>query len=141
MKPTIFFLLLFIYGCQVQHINQKKDRKLHGRWIEEYTLDTIQYKSVGNYKKGEPIKKWNYYANAKIIKKETYKKNHCKVLFYHPNGKIQAKGTTRLVSQPNQQMHWFYSGKWHYFDTNGRLILTRFYNNGELISEQETKKQ
>ena len=72
-KPILLFVLFLLCSCQVQHINQKKDKKMHGKWIEEYTLDTIRYQSIGRYKEGEPVKKWKYYANGKIIKKETYK--------------------------------------------------------------------
>ena len=76
---------------------------MHGKWIEEYTLDTIQYKSIGRYKEGEPVKKWKYYANGKIIKKETYKKEYCKVRFYHPNGALQAKGITKLIEKEKEK--------------------------------------
>ena len=43
---------------------------MHGKWIEEYTLDTTHYQYIGRYKEGEPVKIWKYYANGKIIKKE-----------------------------------------------------------------------
>ena len=111
---------------------------MHGKWIEEYTLDTIRYQSIGRYKEGEPVKKWKYYANGKIIKKEIYKKENCKVRFYHPNGALQAKGITKLIEK-GKDIHWFYSGQWEYFDTKKDLIITRLYDKGELISEKEIK--
>ncbi len=137
-KPILLFVLYLLCSCQVQHINQKKDKKMHGKWIEEYTLDTIRYQSIGRYKEGEPVKKWKYYANGKIIKKETYKKEYCKVRFYHPNGALQAKGITKLIEK-GKDIHWFYSGQWEYFDTKKDLIITRLYDKGELISEKEIK--
>lgn len=142
MKLTSLFILLLLCSCQLKQINQKKDKRMHGKWIEEYTLDTIHYKSIGRYKEGEPVKKWKHYTNGKITKKESYKKEYCLVIYYHPNGTVQAKGITKLIEK-GKYIHWFYSGQWEFFDTKKNLIITRLYENGKLITEnkiQNTKQ-
>jgi len=140
MRYLIITLLSFfiLYGCKTQPINQKRNKQREGLWIENYNLDSTQYKSVGKYQNGDPIKKWRYYLNCKIIKKEKYKQNLCYTTFYHKNGKIESKGKSKLESS-GKNIHWFYFGDWKFFDEKGKLILIRKYENGELISEIEIK--
>ena len=130
---TLSLVFCFI-GCKTASINQKENKKRIGLWIEEYSIDSTKYKSVGKYKNGDPVKKWCYYTNGKINKKEKYRKNKCITTYYYPNGNIQSKGKTKLVVT-GAEMHWFYYGDWKYFDENGKLISTKKYENGEFISE------
>jgi antitoxin component YwqK of YwqJK toxin-antitoxin module len=136
MRYTIISLacILLLFACKSKPINQTINKKREGIWIEKYSQDSANYKSIGKYYKDDPIKKWRYYLNGKIIKKEKHKKNNCLTKFYHENGKTQSIGTTSLDTS-SKYLHWFYKGKWNYYDSKGKLIMTRTYNNGELISE------
>ena len=131
------FLALTLIGCKTAPINQKENKKRVGLWIEEYSTDSTKYKSIGKYKNGDPTKKWCYYANGKIYKKEIYRKNKCIITYYNTNGTIQSKGKTKLVVT-GPEIHWFYSGDWKYFDENGNLTSIREYENGELVSDIKT---
>jgi len=115
------------------------NKKRVGLWIEQYEMDSIRYKSIGEYKNGDPIKKWKYYTNNKINKKEIYKKNRCIITFYNTNGTIQSKGKTKLIVT-GPEMHWFYYGAWKYYDEKGNLITTKKYENGEFVSEIKTNQ-
>jgi antitoxin component YwqK of YwqJK toxin-antitoxin module len=139
MKSQLIILILTLtfIGCKTTPINQKADKKRVGLWIEHYSIDSTQYKSVGKYKNGDPVKKWLYYTNNTISKKEVYKKNKCITTYYNTNGTIQSKGKTKLVVT-GPETHWFYYGDWKYFDESGNLISTNKYENGELISETKT---
>lgn len=130
----MMFSFFILFGCKTQPINQIKNKQREGLWIEEYPLDTIKYKSVGKYYKGDPIKKWCYYQNSKIIKKEKYKKDICYTIFFNANGKIQSKGKTKLVTT-SQETHWFYYSDWKFYNDKGKLVLIKKYENGELKSE------
>jgi antitoxin component YwqK of YwqJK toxin-antitoxin module len=132
-------LTLSFIGCKTAPINQKENKKRIGLWIEEYSIDSTKYKSVGKYKNGDPAKKWLYYTNNRISKKEVYRKNKCITTFYYANGKVQSKGKTKLVVT-GTQMHWFYYDNWKYFDENENLISTKKYENGEFISEIKTEQ-
>jgi antitoxin component YwqK of YwqJK toxin-antitoxin module len=132
--PLLFLLVLI--GCKSAPINQKINKKREGLWIENYAVDSAKYKSVGKYHLDDPIKKWRYYLNGKVIKIEKYKHNICTTTTYFENGKIQSKGQTKTTTD-NIQIHWFYDGDWNFFDEKGKLIATRKYNNGELVSEVE----
>jgi hypothetical protein len=130
-------LLLACIGCKSTPINQKINKEREGLWVEQYELDSMKYKSVGKYKNGNPIKKWLYYTNNTISKKEIYKKNRCITTYYNTNGTIQSKGKTKLtVTGP--EMHWFYYGDWKYYDENENLISIRKYENGEFVTEIKT---
>jgi antitoxin component YwqK of YwqJK toxin-antitoxin module len=131
-------LILFLVECKTAPINQKINKKRVGLWIEKYAIDSTQYKSIGKYNNGDPIKKWCYYTNKTINKKEIYRKNKCITTYYYPNGNIQSKGKTKLtITGP--EMHWFYYGDWKYYDENEKLISIKKYENGEFVSE--TKAQ
>jgi antitoxin component YwqK of YwqJK toxin-antitoxin module len=127
-------LTLSLIGCKTTPINQKADKKRVGLWIEQYLIDSTKYKSVGKYKKGDPVKKWLYYANNTISKKEIYRKNKCIITYYNTNGTIQSKGKTKMVTT-GPETHWFYYGDWKYYDENGNLISIKKYEKGEFISE------
>ena len=142
MRYTIIcsYLFFLIIGCKTTPINQKLNKQREGVWIENYSQDSIQYKSIGKYHKGDPIKKWRYYVNDKISKKEKYKRNLCFTTFYYKNGKIQSRGKTKLETT-DTNMHWFYFGDWKYYDEKGKLTMTRKYSNGEFVSETTNPKQ
>ena len=89
------------------------NKKRQGLWIETYAVDSANHKSIGTYKNDDPIKKWRYFLNGKLIKKERYRKNYCSTKFFHENGKRRAKGITRL-DQNGKEIHWYYSGTWNY---------------------------
>lgn len=134
-----FFLLLLFANCKTAPINQKENKKRVGLWIEQSEIDSTKYKSIGTYNDGDPVKKWRYYTNNIIYKKEIYRKDKCITTYYYPNGKIQSKGKTKLtITGP--EMHWFYYGDWKYYDDNGKLISIKKFNNGEFVSEQKITK-
>ncbi|MBW4362353.1 hypothetical protein [Flavobacterium taihuense] len=132
------FLTLTLIGCKTAPINQKVNKDREGLWIEEYAQDSSRYKSIGKYHKGDPIKKWRYYLDDKIIMREKYKSDYCIRTRYHQNGKVQSKGKTKIVTT-SSKTHWFYNGDWKYFDEKGKLICINKYKNGELISEIKTQ--
>jgi len=137
MRQTVIVigLVFLVLGCKT---NQMKNKLREGLWIEQYSQDSSNYKSIGKYRKGDPVKKWNYFLNGRIIKREKYKDNICNTTFYHENGKIQSKGKTKTESSA-KYVHWFYVGDWNYYNEDGKLITIKKYNNGESLSEIEIK--
>ena len=124
-----------MFSCKTKPMNQTVERKREGLWIEKYSLDNAHYRSVGKYKNDNPIKRWRYYLDGKIIKREKHKGNICYTKFYHENGKIRAKGVTK-IEDDKKQLHWYYSGTWKYYDNKSNLTTTRQYHKGDLISEE-----
>jgi antitoxin component YwqK of YwqJK toxin-antitoxin module len=116
-----------------------KNKQRVGLWIEKYSLDSLHYKSVGKYRKGDPVRRWRYYLNNKIIKREKYKRNTSITRFYHENGEIRSTGKSKLETS-DKNLHWFYFGDWKYFNEEGKLVKISKYGNGELISEENFNK-
>lgn len=138
---NIFLLFLFgllLLSCKSKPINQKIDKKKEGVWIDNYTQDSIHYKSYEYYKNDQPVKKWKSYINGKIYKTEKYKNGVCVVKSYYENGKLESKGKTKLETN-SVETHWFYFGEWKFYSNNGKLKSIKNYNKGELISEQNIK--
>ncbi len=126
-------LLTILISCKT---NQTKNKLREGLWIETVELsDSITIKTKGRYRKGEPIRTWKYYRNNHIEKKEKYKENSSHITFYHENGKKQSEGNTKFVIT-EKETHWFYSGKWFFYNEAGKLDMIKHYENGEKISEE-----
>lgn len=118
------FILINCLSCKPK-INQTVNNLPEGKWITIDTLDYI-YKTKGKYHKGSEIGIWKYYNNNKLIRKEKYKRNLCKTTFYFSNGKKQKQGLTKLVVEDSLN-HWFYSGKWKFYNQNGKLDSVKNY--------------
>ena len=125
-------LLLFLFTINSCKVNQTRDKVKIGRWVYSDTVNNVSYKTTGKYKNGIEKRRWLYYANNKIIKKENYKKDICNVINYHPNGKIASTGKTKLLIK-DDLAHWFYFDEWLFYDEKGNYMETRTYNNGELM--------
>ncbi|MBU0940954.1 MAG: hypothetical protein KKD36_05945 [Bacteroidetes bacterium] len=138
MKKQLFlicFLLFAIVSCKPKLTNQKVNKKREGLWTEKYSLDSSNYKSIGQYKNDEPIKKWRYYLDGKIIKKEKYKASFCKTKLYHENGSLQSRGNT-VLDTSGKYPHWYYDGQWKTYNKKGKLISRRTYREGQLLTEK-----
>lgn len=132
----IKFLLIILncmifFGCKT---NQKINKIREGFWVESYKLGNDEYKSSGFYKKGNPVQKWKYLKNDTIYQKEKYRKNICKTIYYHKNGKIMQRGQSKIEIKEGQT-HWFYFGDWFYFNENQKLTKIKHYENGLVVSE------
>lgn len=129
-KFLLLGILFLIIGCKT---NQMKYSQRDGVWIDSYSLDTINnnqnYKSREVYKIGKPIRTWKYYKNRKLQRKESYKKDYCKVTFYYDNGKKEKTGKTKF-DVTEKISHWYYDGDWQYFNEEGKLIKVIGYEYG-----------
>lgn len=134
-KIILLILLLSCLGCKTEQINQKNDKKKEGKWIDTYTQDNTQYKSIEYYKNNEPIKKWKSYINGKLHKTEKYKNGICYTKNYYENGKIESKGKTKL-DYDSKLAHWYYFGDWKYYSKKGKYVATKEYFEGKLMSER-----
>lgn len=132
----LFFCGIMLLSCKSKPINQKIDKKKEGVWIDNYTQDSINYKSFEYYKHDQPVKKWKSYINGKIYKTEKYKGEFCIVKFYYENGKLQSKGKTKTEGD-SKEMHWFYLGYWKFYSDKGKLVEIKNYGDGKLLSVKE----
>jgi hypothetical protein len=71
MKRKLCSLLyVALFSCNTRIANQQVNKK-KGRTLDRRIFDRqFHYKSIGYYKNDNPIKKWRYYLDGKIIKKK-----------------------------------------------------------------------
>ena len=135
-KKYVLIISFLILGCNSVPVNQKINKQKEGKWVDVYSQDSIEYKSVEYYKHNQPVRKWKTYINGKIYKTEKYKNGICIVKSYYENGKLESKGKTKLETN-SVETHWFYFGEWKFYSDKGKLKNIKNYTKGELISEQK----
>jgi antitoxin component YwqK of YwqJK toxin-antitoxin module len=134
-KLKLLFTLIVIIGilgCKSK-LNQMVNKQREGKWITIDTLDSI-YNTNGKYSKGKEIGTWKYFYNGRLVQKEKYHKSICNTTFYYPNGKIMKKGNTKSESNEKED-HWYYLGKWYFYDKTGKLDSTKTYKKEDTTNQ------
>ena len=135
MHSTLKIVLFLIFsivlsGCK---INQKKKSEKTGRWIYKDNVVDEVIISKGRYKHDFEIGTWKEYSNQKLISKKRYRKRICYTTDYHSNGKVKAKGVSKLEIE-STTAHWFLDKEWRFYDDNGTYLGATTYEKGTPIS-------
>jgi antitoxin component YwqK of YwqJK toxin-antitoxin module len=62
------------------------------------------------------------------------------VKFYYPNGKVSSKGHTQMDIMA-KDVHWYYSGRWMYYNEHGRLTATKTFEKGTEIAGKHVPRK
>lgn len=136
MKYHTVILSLFVCAWQGCTMNINKNingynanGKPHGKWV--YYINN-KPQSYGRYNDGTPVGTWVIYNTdgSKCVKRK-YFRNKTREKWYHKNGKIEAKGWSKLVLDDPVEINYFWEGKWKFFDEKGRLNKVSVYIKGE----------
>jgi len=139
-----FLLLLFIvlssfsFGQFLQSkINLLNDNgSREGLWIEYYDKENNIISSKIRYKNGYQTGKCTFYhPNGQRRLKWHYYNNRIRAKYYFENGRLDQKGWSK-IDYSGQDTHYYWHGKWKFFDDHRKLIRVGFYQNGEEISDQ-----
>lgn len=122
--PLFLIMILGFSGCKSK-INKLIDNKREGLWVTVDTFDYV-YITKGRYKNDMEVGTWKHFNNGKLVRKEKYRNSLCKTKYFYPNGKLMKKGFTK-VNVDNNEIHWFYFGKWSYYNENGKLDSIKDY--------------
>ncbi len=106
--------------------NQLKNGKKTEKWIYKDLVLKDLIISKGRYKHDIEIGTWREYNNKKLVSKKKYKNGICYTTDYHLNGKVRAKGISKVEIE-NSKMHWFLLGEWKFYDENGNYLGSKFY--------------
>ena len=129
----ILFLLIFS-SCK---INKTKNGEKTGKWVYKDSILNISSKSKGRYKNGFEVGTWKDYLGNRLLTKGKYKDSICYTTEYHDNGKVRAIGISKMIAD-STTIHWFLSGEWKFYDSEGVLLGTKIYEKGEPILETYT---
>lgn len=119
-----------LFSCK---INQKKNGEKTGRWIYKDNVVDEVIISKGRYKHDFEIGIWKEYSNQKLISKKRYRKGICYTSDYYSNGKVKARGVSKLEID-STTTHWFLSGEWKFYNENGDYLGSKFYDKGTPIA-------
>lgn len=135
IKTTVILLILLcridlIYSQTLNRYNKMGQRT--GRWVTyEDSSKTIR-SFKGKYRKGNPVGTCHYYYNNHIEKIEKNRHRKIKTTFYYPNGIINSKGIAKLDNS-DSSLHYYFYGRWKYFDEKGKLMKCIYYKKGQII--------
>lgn len=113
----------------------KKGRQ-HGKWVVFWDDSLKNEMTVGKYRHGNPVGKWTYFSPlGRVQKKEIHRRKKIKIWFYHPNQQLESKGRAYIVNEKDG-LHFYFQGKWKYYNDAGRLIKITTYYKGQNINEK-----
>ncbi|MES2760707.1 MAG: hypothetical protein V4677_00820, partial [Bacteroidota bacterium] len=122
----------------LNRINKKGARK--GKWI--IFLDSARtIKSFeGRFRNGKPVGRNYFYNNEGVLERlEINRFKKMKTTFYYPTGVVRMKGLARLENLPDK-IHYYFYGKWQFYNDSGTLVKYYHYNKGELIKTEYVDK-
>ena len=132
------YILIFCASClcmcslsKNKNVNRyNANGKPHGQWV--YYINDNQPQSYGRYKDGMPVGKWMIFNTdgSKCVKKRYYG-NKTKEVWYHPSGRIEAKGWSKLLLDDPKEISYYWDGKWKFYDEKGKLLKISIYVKGE----------
>ena len=82
-----------------------------------------------------------YHQNGKMrLKFRYYKNNRLRVKFYNEERVLEAKGWA-VMEYNKEDSHFYYQGKWKYFDDKRKLVRTGWYKNGHETVSSDNQPQ
>jgi len=133
-----FLILVFLFSFCHSGFSQKLNRvnkhgERTGKWIT-YNDSAKTKKSIeGKYRKGNPKGTFYFYTMDGVLeRKEKTRFKVLKTTLYYPNQIIRFKGQARIDNEVDR-IHYYFFGKWKYFDENGNFLKYCYYEKGKLI--------
>jgi len=125
-----------IFHSKINEYSEKGERI--GRWIEYFGEDNKIISSEVHYRNGAQsgICKF-YHSNGNIRLKWHYYKNRIRAKYYSESGQLEQKGWSKLEGT-DEETHYYWHGKWKFFDKNGKLIRRAVYEYGAEVESNET---
>lgn len=128
--------ILFLSFCLSGQILHRKINTFNsagekdGLWITRFTGDTNVISSRAHYKEGyEKGVCKHYHPNGMMRIKWRYFENRIRVKYYGETRQLELKGWS-MIDRSTVQIHYYWHGKWKYFDESRKLINVANYENG-----------
>jgi antitoxin component YwqK of YwqJK toxin-antitoxin module len=131
---SITILLLIMSGCKINRYDKHGRRT--GKWMTAFVSDSVSYKRVEYYQGGKEKRTWKMYHNNKLVSTEKYRNDTCYTKFYYPDGKLNAQGKSVMTNESADRVHWYYIGRWQYYNKSGKLELIKIYKKDDLNPEE-----
>jgi antitoxin component YwqK of YwqJK toxin-antitoxin module len=106
--------------------NQKKIGLWKTYWDKEETIPMTSYHFINGHETGV-CKEYN--SKGKIRLKFRYDKTRIRVKYYYENRKLEKKGWAKW-DITEVEMHYYWEGKWKFFNEDRKLKEIIYYKNG-----------
>jgi len=133
----LFFLLSVSASAQwlKRSLNEHDDSgKRKGLWIEYWDEEEKVPMSKAWFKNDKEYKSKEYYLNGKIRLKMKWHGERIKIKYYDTNRKIEQKGWA-IFDFNKEDIHFYWHGKWKYYNDRRKLIKVCLYQNGEMVKK------
>jgi hypothetical protein len=136
---VLFLLFRDLFPQKLNRFDKKGQRT--GGWITYSDSARTKKLAECKYKKGHTVGKALYYTmDGQLEKKEISRWKKIKTTTYYPGSNIvRSKGSARVVVSP-EKIHYYYYGKWKYFDEKGEPDKNCYFEKGNLVRTVRVKK-
>ena len=144
----IFFCLVFILlpvFTTAQLFHRKVNRydengKRTGLWVNYWDVEKKIPMTKNHFKDDRETGVCKeYHNNGRLRLKFRYYKDRIRVKYYDENRRLEQKGWA-VIDFTEKDIHYYWHGKWKFFNKNRKLLRVALYRNGELVEENITKK-
>lgn len=141
-----FSILLFLLSVSAsaqllkKSINKYDDTgKRKGLWITYWDEEKKVPMSKVWFKDDKENRGKEYHISGKMRLKLKWYGKRIKMKYYDTERKIEQKGWA-TIDFNKEDIHFYWHGKWKYYDDRRKLIKVCLYQNGEMAEELFTKK-
>lgn len=118
-----------LFKRQINLYDENGQRK--GLWITYWDEEKKTPMSVSRFQNGyETGVCKEYHQNGNLRLKFRYHRNRIRVKYYDKNRKLENKGWS-VIEYNEVDIHYYWHGKWEYYDVNRKLIKIAYYMKGE----------
>jgi len=130
----ILLLLPLITPAQIfkRKVNKiDEDGKRKGLWLSYWDENENILMSKYHYKNGlETYVCKEFYSNGKTRLKFRYYKNRIRVKYYNQTKQLAQKGWSKW-DVTEDDLHYYWDGKWKFYDENRKLVKVEIWEMGE----------
>ncbi len=112
--------------------HQGRRRGLHRTYYDDARA---QLHTRGRYRRGQPVGRWRYYAEAGGLERTERYRRHgfSDIAYYYPSGRVARRGRGRTVDEPSGT-HFYWLGAWPCYSPAGALDSVQVYQLGKLMT-------
>jgi hypothetical protein len=104
-----------------------------GHWITYSDSSKTKKLVDGYYRNGNPKGKFYFYTMDGVLeRREVSRFGILKTRLYYPDGTLRFKGQAR-IEDTKEKVHYYFYGKWKYYDEQGELLKYCYYEKGRLV--------
>lgn len=137
-RITLLLLLIHLFSAPgVYAQDSRPEKKLadyvrDGKYYEYWDKDSTKINARGHFCAGTPCKTWKYFNSDGTRRMKVKYRDQLKIKYYSASGKLNKKGFAMLDIN-SQEVHFYWHGRWKYYDKRRKLYRIAIFSYGEEI--------